>query len=245
MKNKIILLVIIGLMLCGCSAEVNLEVNPSNISETISITTNADSTYTKQNILEGFRNYMPIYNNIEIPDTEPDEPVSGVQYYEHTQEELSNGYKNVYSHTFDFGRYKNARSVNDAFRSVTIQNSSSQKTMLLSTDSGGLKSFNTYPGLETVRVNIKTDYEVIKHNADSVNGNVYTWYFSKDTKKGVYLLMSNTLDKEVEKKETDTTTKKSEKKKSFIDQHPFLIAVLGIITFIILASIMSKIKIKG
>ena len=246
MKKRILLLLTLILLLCGCSAEVNLEVTPSNIDESISIVTNANGIYTKDMIKEGFREYMPIYYNVEIPDTEPDEAVSGVQYYEHEREELTNGYKNTYSNKFDFNKYKFARSVNESFRSINVQNSSVQKQILISTDSGGMKLFNTFPELENVKVNIKTDYEVIKNNADSVNGNVYTWYFSKDTKKSVYLIISS------EKKTSDSSnnnkgsySKKGSSTTSFIDKHPILIAVLGILGFFVLALVLSKIKIKG
>lgn len=245
MKKKVILLLSLIILLCGCSAEVNLEVTPSSIDENISIVTTANNVYTKDIILAGFREYMPIYYSVEIPDTEPDEAVSGVQYYEHEREELNNGYKNIYSNKFEFGKYRFARSVNEAFRSVNIQNSSIQKQILISTDSGGMKLFNTFPELENVKVNIKTDYEVIKNNADSVNGNVYTWYFSKDTKKSIYLVMSNTKKTSESDSKKGDYTKDGSSTSSFMDKHPILIAVLGILGFFVLALVLSKIKIKG
>ena len=55
MKKRVLLLLTLILLLCGCSAEVNLEVTPSSIDETISIVTTASGTYTKDMIKEGFR----------------------------------------------------------------------------------------------------------------------------------------------------------------------------------------------
>ena len=49
--------------------------------------------------------------------------------------------------------------------------------------------FDEYPLLEEVTVNIKTDYLVEENNADSVDGNTYTWVFNKDSKKSIDIVI--------------------------------------------------------
>ena len=49
--------------------------------------------------------------------------------------------------------------------------------------------FNNYNNLDDVTVNITTKKEVYSNNADSVNGNTYTWYINKDTKDDASIQM--------------------------------------------------------
>ena len=193
MKKRFLILLAMVFLLCGCSAEVNLTVTESKISEEITVVTFADTTVTKTMIKKGFRNYLPAFEEDMIADTEPDERITGIRYYKFNSQDLSNGYKNTYSYDFGFGEYKGARSVKEGFRSVTIQNDYVDKEILLSTDAGGILYFNAYPKLESIKVNIKTDYKVKETNADSSKDNVYTWVFTpSNNKKSIYLLLDKT-----------------------------------------------------
>ena len=66
----------------------------------------------------------------------------------------------------------------------------------------GLMVFLSYPELERVVVNIKTDLKVVDNNADSVDGNKYTWIFDKNTPdtKTLYLEIERIIPKEVKEK---------------------------------------------
>ena len=48
--------------------------------------------------------------------------------------------------------------------------------------------------MEEVRINIRTNYLVEENNADSVNGNTYTWIFDKDTKKSINMLINTSTN---------------------------------------------------
>jgi len=256
MKKKIILLILIVLMLCGCKAEVNVEINDTNtISESVDITAYQNNNYTKEQIKNSFRNYLPAYAEDVIVDTNPDEQVSGVSYYKKTETDLDTGYKINYSYNFNFSNYAKARTVKEGFKSSTIQVNSPDKTILISTDSNGLLYFSQYPDLEEVKVNIKTKYKVKENNADSVNNNVYTWVFNNSTNnKGIYLLLdtTSTIDSdEDETKKTNTTTDLTTEKssnetmdiiKDFMNKHPFISVFIGIGVFFIVLFIASKFK---
>ena len=90
-----------------------------------------------------------------------------------------------------FKEYKNASSFKNAFRSSVIQYDSYEKQILITSDSGGMVYFKNHPQLTEVKVNITVTYPVIESNADYVNGNVYTWVFTKNTNKGVYMLLED------------------------------------------------------
>ena len=193
MKKRILILLSFIFLLCGCSAEVNLTVTESSINEEVTIVTFADTNLTKTMIKNGFRNFVPAYHEDMLADTEPDERVIGISYYNFNSQDLGNGYKNTYSYKFDFDKYKNARTVKQGFRSVTIQNDNVDNELMLSTDAGGIMFFNSYPKLESIKINIKSDYKVKETNADSSKDNVYTWVFTpSNNKKSVYLLLDKT-----------------------------------------------------
>ena len=190
MKKRLFILLALVFLLCGCSAEVNLTITDSKIDENITIVTFADNTTTKTMIKNGFRKYVPAFVDDVIADTEPDERVTGIRYYNFESQDLANGYKNTYSFEYRFDEFKRSRSVKEAFKSVTIQNDNVDREIMLSTDSGGIMFFNSYPKLENVKINIKTDYRVKENNADSHKDNVYTWVFTpSNNQKNIYLLL--------------------------------------------------------
>ena len=50
MNKKVILLVLLVLLLCGCSSEVNINIDGKNIIEEVNITYMADDIINKQNV---------------------------------------------------------------------------------------------------------------------------------------------------------------------------------------------------
>ena len=206
MKVKYLLLVVLIFMMCGCTAEVNLDISPDKINESVDITFYQNVLYPKDIIKTSFRNYIPIYASDVIVDTEPDQPHSDIKYYGKTETDLGNGYLFNYKYNFDIGKYKEARTVKDGFRSYNISYNNTSNTITLSTDSDGILYFDDYPMLEEVTVNIKTDYLVEDNNADKVDGNTYTWVFDRDSKKSINMVIdaAETL-KEIDSRKTNNT----------------------------------------
>lgn len=189
MKKRICLLFSLLFLLCGCTAEVNLEIEGNSINESVDIIVFQNNNLTKDQIKAGFRNYVPIYSSDVIVDTNPDEAVSGVDYYTKKEDDLGTGFKINYSYNFALNKYKDARTVKEGFRSSNIQVNRNNETVLLSTDNNGLLYFEQYPDLEKVTINIKSDYPVKENNADVVNNNIYTWNFSRGDKKNIYMYL--------------------------------------------------------
>ena len=187
MKKKILTLILLIFMISGCSVEVNLDISDNKIKESNDITIYQNAIYTKEILRTSFRDYIPIYASDLIVDTVPDQPFSDVLYYNKNTTDLGNGYRFNYSYDFDIDKYGDARTIKDGFRDYSY--SYRNDIISLSTDSEGLIYFNDYPLLEEVTVNIKTDYLVEENNADSVNGNTYTWVFNKDSKKSIDIVI--------------------------------------------------------
>ncbi len=206
MKIKYLLLVVLIFMMCGCTAEVNLDISEDKINESVDITFYQNIIYSKDIIKSSFRNYIPIYGSDVIVDTEPDLPHSDIKYYEKTETDLGSGYLFNYKYNFDIGEYREARTVKDGFRSYDISVDEDDQTISLSTDDDGILYFDDYPELEEVTINIKTDYLVEENNADSVDGNTYTWVFDKDSKKNINMVIdtTETLEERDSRRSTNT-----------------------------------------
>ena len=189
MKIKCLILVLLIFIMCGCTAEVNLDISDNKIKESVDITFYQNALYPKDIIKSSFRNYIPVYAKNLIVDTMPDEPLEGINYYTKKETDLGNGYKFNYSYDFNINEYGEARTVKNAFKSYNVSYNEDDNTISLSTDNEELLYFKDYPELEEVKINIKTDYLVKENNADSINDNIYTWVFKKDEVKSINLLI--------------------------------------------------------
>lgn len=265
MKKKIILLIGLLFLLCGCSAEVNLEIKDEQVSETVVIHAYPSGDYTMERLPGAFLKNVPAYAKDILAEDEGDVRRKGISYYTRTQEEIVNGYKFTYKYNFKLSNYKDARTIKNGFKSSNVYVDKVANTILFSTDSGGLRYFSDeYPNLDTVKVNIKTTYKVEEHNADYVNGNVYTWEFRRDnTSKGIYLLLDKTVNGTGEEKPNDkddtssvgnstgdkkneqnTNTKREESNSKIEDEmnkHPFVFVIIGVILFIIVVFLLTRV----
>ena len=72
--KKLIIIIIFLFILTGCTAKVNIEISDNVVQEQIEID---DQTTPKSE----FREFIPVYHNDEIIDTEPDIKEDGKEYY--------------------------------------------------------------------------------------------------------------------------------------------------------------------
>ena len=246
MKKRLLLLILLLFFLCGCDATVNLNITGNSVNEEITITAFPDNEhYTDANmLLHSFRDYIPAFGSVPIVDTEPDVEVSGVKYYQKSVSQVGSGYNFIYKYNYQLSNYKDATSVKEGFKSVSIDNIKQDGTIRFSTDNAGLIYFKNYPSLNNVTVNVTTDYEVLENNADSINGNVYTWKFDKNTRKGIYLLLGEKKEESQSQNQEAVTSpsKSSSGKTTIFDKHPLLFGILGIVALFVVMWFFSKIK---
>ena len=212
MKKRLFILVLLTFLLCGCSATVNISINDSTINERISIQEAPYGDASINDIAQQYRKYIPAFKDTIMVDTMPDVATDGVKYYRTSSTEVNGLYNAYYQYDYNFREYKNATSINNAFKSSMVQYDSYEKQILITTEASGMVLFSSYPQLENVRINISTNYKVLESNADYSSGNVYTWEFNRDTKKGVYLLLQDLTGKSVGgiKKENEKEPEKKE-----------------------------------
>ena len=241
--KKIILLIVCLLLLCGCTADVDLEINDDTLSESVTINYFADGYNSKDDIKESFREYVPVYNSVIVADTEPDEKKDGVEYFNRTLKEMSNGYIFNYKYNYPLVSYNSSRTLKKAFKSASLVKNKVDGTIVLSTDSNGLKLFEEYDELTSVNIRIKTNNEVLESNGKYKDG-VYIWTFNRnDYKKNIYMKMkSNNNTKMV------YGNKENTKEESFfskiVNKNPILSVIIGVGLFILVIFVLSKITKK-
>ena len=201
MKRRLFFLLVLTFLLCGCTANVNITINDNTVNERISINEAPYDVFSMSDIKQQYRKYIPAFYNVPIIDTMPDEKEENVEYYKMSGTEYSSSYNAYYQYNFKFKEYKNARSIRNAFRSSEVQYDTYEKQILFTS---GMTVFKNIPQLTEVKVNISTNYPVLETNADYKNGNVYTWVFNKNTKKGIYLLLEDKNGKSIAESKTPT-----------------------------------------
>lgn len=233
MNKKVIVLILFTLLLCGCTADVNIDIKDNKIYEEISINSFSNDTTSKENILNGYRNYIPVYYDIDIIDTEPDTKKSNITYYDREVTDLGTGYNIKYSHTYDYDDYTKARTFKKAFKSASfVVDSDNKEHYILSTDNSGIQVFDVYSDLTSVRINITVDGDVIETNGVKKN-DTYTWSFTRNDKvKKIYIKYKNKENKEVIINQTidnNTSSKKEETQvEKFANSHPIILIIVGI-----------------
>lgn len=163
---KKVLLIISILFFTGCTAEYNLHFSEKTITESIKIIPETNQEQENVKSLES----REIYAIIDKDEMHP---------YEVKQIEVNNYKTYEYTYNYSFNEFKrstftrcyDAYSILDENDVITFSTSKNFKCMVYD-----------YMKIDNVVVNISTDYKVINHNADEVNGNVYTWRINDKNK---------------------------------------------------------------
>lgn len=230
---KIMILSIMLIVLTGCTAEVNIHITNYYIDDTIEIVSTDE-----ENVLQKayFRKYIPAYEEVSILDEMPDEEESGIEYYDFQKEYLLDRVKYTYKYRYPFENYLEARGIKNAFRSSIIRVDEDKNEIIIYANNMvdknkvnyPMKLFANYPELETVTINITSEFDIKYSNADRVENGVHTWVFSqmediktirmildKGNKKVPEVTTTQALRiKDLDKKEQEKEEKKQKEKTS-------------------------------
>ncbi len=182
MKKKVVLLIIIGLFLTGCSNEYNLSIEGDNINEEIvSTIPNSDiHVQTEEEIAAGIESddqITPFINNDQYPFINNTKD----KYIKNVSKDGNNTIvKLKYQYTLD--NFKKSRVYNECF----------EKSQILREDGyirlSFVGEFNCLYG-DNLNINIKTDREVVNDTADDVDNNVYQWNINESNQNKVNIQM--------------------------------------------------------
>ncbi len=188
---KVIICLFLILFLFGCSATYEIDIDKElNIDEKLEL---SSESYNSQ--ISNYESFLPV--DINVDDIEAFKVKSDdIEYYDITKSEDNSNI--CFSYTFDVDKINNSMIARSCYEYVTVMNSYNKDNLreeLLISTSKNFLCFDTYNNLDDVTVNITTKKEVYSNNADSVNGNTYTWYINRDTKDDASIQM--VIDSEI------------------------------------------------
>lgn len=175
MKKYLLLFAL--LLLTGCSATYNLDIDSGNFTEKLDI--DGASVNSISDLI------LPLDYDIDeytIDDVKPgDEGFYGAKIKD-------NGYSLF--HTFKYDDYVNSTILNSCYDKVDAK--FNDDDFYISTV-GKFSCFESYDDLDNVTIKIRSQYKLVSTNADKVDGFNYIWNISRnDTDKGIYIELDTT-----------------------------------------------------
>lgn len=195
---KVIFIFILMMFFTGCNAEYNLNISNDNIVESTNFYIEDDdlaSTNSPFSSLDEMADYYflqdyAIFYSDAINNA----------FYEKNKISDNGKYGINLTHTYSFKKFNDSYLLN--YKYIDKNYKVGKKTITI--DINNFSSFYKHEvgddfnnlNFNNLTINIKTNLKVLENNADSVNGNVYTWNINKDNSsvKRVYIKVKKGSD---------------------------------------------------
>lgn len=170
---KKVILIISLLFISGCTTSYNLEISNDSFKENITVYINKSEIPTK------------IYDDIELDDQitpfiENDYPAissDSKSYYKKVVTDAGDYYKVLMDYKYSEKEFGQSNSLKNCFENYEFGYDKKYYIHVYG------NFYCLYS--DEIKINIKTNNKVLKNNADTVNGNVYTWNINKQNEKDV------------------------------------------------------------
>lgn len=180
--KKIILLILI-LLVSGCTTEYNLTIENNKFNENIKI-----------DISKSLIDYTPTIPGVEKDDQITpliENPVSAFfstsnKNYDKKVEETENSYNINLKYNYTFDEFKGSNSINSCFENIEMNGEDVYYINL----NGNFYCLYS----DSIDIKIKTNNEVIRHNADRKEGNTYIWNIHSGNSNNVDILFEVSKD---------------------------------------------------
>lgn len=173
MKIKYLILISLTVILSGCSANYEINIDNDNIHESLTIN-NTD---------------INKFKSINIP---IDYEIDDVEIYDKKEENID--YYNIETNNKDAKIYYNFNS--DNFNTSMLFKTCYENTVftkddyeLLITTSDKFSCFDNYEELDDITIKITSKYKLINTNADKYDKYNYYWYINKDNKDNKKIIL--------------------------------------------------------
>ncbi len=257
--KKIIMLIIFMIVLTGCEATYNLNIEATfNENVEVFVASNekdnkldwSNMTY-KEMFNSDENNYTRAYYNDSNYDAYVEGKQEGVEYYTNTIINDSKRYGTNYSYNFTRDNFINSTAINTCYKEVTIKKNDNIFVLETEKEASCLNGLNA---LDKLTINISTDYKVLSSNSDSKDGNTYTWVVTNENYQNKPIKFMYTIDntnmeytdEDKEKEENKSEENKNEQNKEEQNEYSkennllnyllvgslVLIFIIGIIGFI-------------
>lgn len=170
---KKIIIILVCILLCGCTTKYNLEISNNSFKENIDITIDKEDhpVYSEEYINSGAEIDDQITPFLE-QDTYSIDKNNYKKKYKKEVKSINN-YTNVkMSYNYDEKEFKNSNTLNKCFEHHTFKFDKKYY----------IHGYGNFYCLYTSNLDIiiKAKNKVISHNADDVNGNEYIWHVNYD-----------------------------------------------------------------
>ena len=172
--KKILFIIPIILFISGCSSTYNLEIGNDSFKENINIKFNkteipSESLYDEIEKDDQITPFLEEEHSAFFSKKDKYYDKKVIYYDDYIDVNLSYDYKAT--------EFKDANSLNSCFENIIYYD----------TDSYYIYVYGEFYWLYTdeISINIKTDNNVIRSNATSVEGNIYTWRINNENKEDV------------------------------------------------------------
>lgn len=235
--KKILLIVFVSFMLCGCSVTYNLTIDKNTIKEETLIHQD-NSNLEELNTL-----YLdkPVNYNVFVEDDDIESIGEENDIYTRKFVAREDGIDVRYFYDkFNKDTIASSFAARKAFANIGYSYNNSTNTIQLSTNNA-TKAFLEEPQLDSITINITTSYNVRSHNAASVNGNTYTWNFTReDNNRNIVLVMDIIKKDESEGKEDEPEQEIKETLEDETSSWQLILAFM--FGFVVVLFILFKIK---
>ncbi len=191
-KKMYIFIIVSILLLTGCNANFNVKIEDNMIKQEALINMTNSETNGK---------YVVDALSDMVLDVENDSEFLG--YFTIIGNKKSNPLNasinyNLNNYDFDYALsfcYDN--------QNITYNNN------ILTISANNFNCFQKYNIINGININVTTGYKVLEHNADSVNGNTYTWNINKNNSNNIKLSLDTTIDEIKQNEEQKQENKKN------------------------------------
>ena len=238
--KKIVLLLFIIFLTTGCSVNYTVIINNNDFTEDVKIYAYEDENYKLEDLYYSYLEEYPIYIDEEFMYYDPYNKIEGNTYYTKTYKELQMGYLFNYKSNINYENINRARTLKTFFKNGKIGHISEEDYYYISLNNTNLFTNNN---IEKLTVNLVFEgYEVISHNAKSINNNTYTWEFINNEEAKIDIKYRKKKES-IEIDENDIIDNKNDKNvnnNSFLDY-----ILLGAILLLFMIGIIGLIKYKS
>lgn len=185
---KKVLLVCMVMLMCGCSANYELEFKNKKLYEKVTVSSEGNVLSSEFNKYNTY--YVPAFvpeGNFDF-DNNLDTKLDGINYYEKKSNLNGNNNELIYTYNFHVNNFKKAYLPNYSSQYFSFDLKGDK--YILSTGTR-FKIFEDFKSLDNFTVHIKSNHKLIETNADEVDGYNYYWYLNRnDQSKNIYLELS-------------------------------------------------------
>ncbi len=170
--RKIAFLLLV-LLFTGCSVEYNVNLNDKISEQTMISNIDLDS----YNLFENKPILVYYSDQKKITDTTEEELYSSSPQYNKKNIFKNDVHSIEYSYKFGANKYSDSNIANSCYQFFSVDTKENEVSILTGNK---FYCFDVYEELDSVTININSNYKVIQSNADKIVGKKHTWYITRE-----------------------------------------------------------------